>query len=292
MSLWTEVREADRAGLRPVGQASLDWGGAAPHGAGGILHVPNLTVRRVGRGEGCGERVSRWYVCRRDGERKQIFERCKDERDCPQCVKEWAATEASKADWRLEWVQVSRRKLTRLRRPRCMTLSWDGEDPSGARTSGELTIAFRKAYQALSRMGLKGAALVYHPERHTKGGGPVIWYEGPHFHAVGYGWVDHDKRPEGAFVKTYVPRRRDGSVASVREHMSYLLDHCGIVTRGHAVHWFGLMSSQSCVGIPRVPKSGPPICPKCGGPMEPEEPGPWDMDSRITDRTGPRHYWR
>ena len=75
----------------------------------------------------------------------------------------------------------------------------------------------------LIEFGFLGGAMVFHPWRLQDD----EWVLGPHFHIVGYGFVDNRKIHEkyGCVVKQIHPGER---IRSVRQTIAYLLTHAGI----------------------------------------------------------------
>ncbi len=151
-------------------------------------------------------------------------------RSCPECMHKWAVREAARArerlavgaafytlPWRARHVIVS---------PPQGPLPGTREELAALRTSGRSTLA---------RMGFWGGCMIFHPWR-CKGN---RWLEGPHFHVVGYGKIDADKRPDGWVVKTKKPRK------SVTSTIFYLLTHAGISRGTHSVTWFGKWAYNS-----------------------------------------------
>jgi hypothetical protein len=112
-----------------------------------------------------------------------------------------------------------------------------------------------------------------------------MWYFSPHFHAVGFGWIEDTKEEfnqSGWIVKN--KGRRD----SVSKTVYYLLSHCTIV-RGkrkskHAVTWYG-SASYSKLKIEKK-EDETKKCPHCHQdlvdlqPLEPYKP-PDDMEPGL-----------
>lgn len=235
-----------------------------------------IAIVRVGtgaRGAICGE--VRRLVCPVDPAGhppKDVPIHC-NRRDCPECFRRWAMLEALGALARLK---AGARFYTLHRGLRHVTLSMDGATvPSSLRA---LERERRAVYAVLARMGFLGGAAVYHPQRHE---GASCWWDSPHWHVVGYGRVDADKRPSGWFVKTI-----SGSEAERRSWVGtlyYVLNHCGFARwslggKEHtteALTWFGGWSYN------KLPSRFAPgrdttctrsdFCVVCGAEMVPEE---------------------
>jgi hypothetical protein len=113
-------------------------------------------------------------------------------------------------------------------------------------TKEELDALYGVAYRrVLAPMGFVGGAIVFHPFRHD---GQCTWFDGPHFHAIGFGRVDENLRPAGWVVKdvTHVRDRGEGKPRSWPATLKYVLDH-SLVPRAadhryHSIRWFGALS--------------------------------------------------
>ncbi len=134
------------------------------------------------------------------------------------------------------------------------------------------------AYRALRRAGVEGGCLVFHHKRlgspRFNAGEHFGCRDGPHFHALGFGWVDTGT-PEW-LVKNLGIRK------SVRGTAFYLLSHAsrpdpgvlrgGILPMPHlsagteCVTWFG-SCSYAKLKVPEDPEGGDEdgiLCPTCG----------------------------
>lgn len=106
------------------------------------------------------------------------------------------------------------------------------------------------------------------------------WFFSPHFHLLGYGWIDKKimtgydltlpdgrikkipgffKKSRGWVLKKEPKRKTDVGTAW------YLLTHCGVHPKHKSVSWFGVARTI------RVPEREDPAekCPECGEPMSP-----------------------
>ncbi len=135
--------------------------------------------------------------------------------------------------------------------PRHVVVSYD--EQSTPKTETKFRRLRTQAYKDLKTMGVHGGLLVFHPWRKRclqcgaifEGGrctdGHRIgfeWLDGPHFHALVYGKVDHDRRPEGVVVKTVPPNKKRSRIATLK----YVLDHAGLTEGLHGLTWFGSLA--------------------------------------------------
>lgn len=233
-------------------------------------------VFRVGTGEPCDPLTRvQVLVCPRDGYQITVPRTCEDERGCPVCSRAWARREAVEAAHRLRGVQ----RLHGLGRSlRHVVVSFDKS--TSCSTGAEWSALFGHAWDVLRRMGSLGGALVVHGERHPCAAEEEYeWHPGAHVHALVWGRVDADLRPGGVVVRTLRYAQ-----ATVGGTLAYLLDHCSVVRKGHAVHYFGVATYNKSPGLEKLE----PVefrCQLCGGPLEPLE-GLVDYTSWPSERVG------
>lgn len=112
----------------------------------------------------------------------------------------------------------------------------------------------RKVYDTLKAVGFVGGITAFHPwrKRCIGCGKPhearrcyscdtelgFEWVVSPHWHVIGMGRVDADKRPEGVVVKTIPRGKRRSWTATIK----YILDHAGVAADHHAYTWWGEFS--------------------------------------------------
>ena len=142
-----------------------------------------------------------------------------------------------------------------------------------------------EAYRRARAKGLLGAAWVFHPYRMPTGrwtsrkdGEPSHFrdrcVEGPHYHAIGYGWMSESRPETERWVVWNLGVRR-----SVRATAFYCLTHAGISSlvpdgtspmpdlshpRGpfETVTWTGILSYRVPLTVPEDPHAAK--CPVCG----------------------------
>jgi hypothetical protein len=145
--------------------------------------------------------------------------------------------------------------------------------------------AFRKeCYRLARKKGLRGAAWIFHHARvpterwgrqkdGTRAPPKFRCVDGPHYHAIGYGWIGESKPAEERCVVWNLGVRR-----SVFATAFYALSHAGIARWAHAgtsptpdlsrsrgpvetVTWTGILSYRAKIEVPEAP--GPVRCPVC-----------------------------
>lgn len=87
-------------------------------------------------------------------------------------------------------------------------------------------------YDLTKRVGLYGGMSVFHPVRCES----AVWEWSPHFHVIGYGWIEGTKQvtaDNGWIVKNIGVRK------NVVRTVNYLLSHAGVRKDFHTVTWFG-----------------------------------------------------
>ncbi len=249
--------------MSPIGESTF----VVPRDDGRAEPVARRSVQRVGSGLACeeGESFKSWY-CPRDDTVVHVPLTCSEARLCPRCSRRWAFKEARKAAWRLSHVQ--KRKVYGNVPPRHVVVSF-AEGQGEELTVAGYDVLFTRAWAVLKTMGSRGGVGLVHPWRHWKPGdyGDVrsvdLWAPGPHYHFLVWGWLDLEVQPEGAFVR--VLRSEQETVVGT---LGYLLDHCGVVERKHALRWYGVASYNGCSGVPPLPREVTvPLCPLCGGDM-------------------------
>lgn len=171
--------------------------------------------------------------------------------ECPKCYESWAGKEGGKIQHRL-------RMAPKKRRPIHLIVSPAIEDI--CRLSFEELR--RKAYVISKKSGFLGGSCIFHPFREdelTK-----RWYFSPHFHMMGYGWIQGTK--EGYERHGWVVKN-----AGIRKTVSgtalYQLSHAGIHKHYHTVTWFGSLAYNKL----RIPGQAPEkeCCPICGQVLRP-----------------------
>lgn len=169
--------------------------------------------------------------------------------ECPTCYESWAGKEGRKIQHRLRMAPKKRRPIHLIVSPPMEF--WIRHNYEELR---------RESYVISKSNGFLGGSCIFHPFREdelTK-----RWYFSPHFHMIGYGWIQHTK--EGYERHGWVVKN-----AGIRKTVSgtalYQLSHAGIHKKYHTVTWFGSLSYNKLKVPPRVPEKD--VCPICGQPL-------------------------
>ena len=214
------------------------------------FHEPRLLFERPGSGSpgaNCG--LSFYWRCVQCGHRLMVASRCL-RRVCPNCGgTRWAWRQARIV---LQRLMAIKRKFLWPHGLRHVTLSFD--DAEIPRRDSGLRRERAKVYSTLKAMGFVGGITAFHPWRkRCLACGAVFesagcrsctarvgfeWVTSPHWHTIGIGRVDADKRPPGVFVKA-IPRGKGRSWTAT---IKYVLDHAGVAKDHHAYTWWGEFS--------------------------------------------------
>jgi RNA polymerase subunit RPABC4/transcription elongation factor Spt4 len=133
------------------------------------------------------------------------------------------------------------------------------------------------AYDIARYSGLKGGLCVFHPYRlrcsecgskiddygkrcSNCGGQTFLWFWSPHFHFLGYGWIQNTV--EGFERHGWVVINL-GVRKSVFWTVQYLLSHAGVSGALHTVTWFGQLAYNVLGHVP-VLGAVRELCPYCG----------------------------
>jgi ATPase involved in DNA repair len=190
---------------------------------------------------------------------------------CPVCYEKWAGKEASRIEKRLEGVTgVGFAKHIVVSPPLSEWLLVEKDYPK----------LRSKSYKIAFNVGFKGGSAIFHPFRrkcaycgslidHIEktclkcGSILVSWVFSPHFHMIGYGFIENTSGEydvSGWIVKNL--GRRD----SVSATAFYQLSHAGIHEKYHTVTWFGICAYNKLKVELEDPKD---LCPVCGRPLKP-----------------------
>lgn len=118
------------------------------------------------------------------------------------------------------------------------------------------------AQKVVKKAGFRGGCSIYHPFRQDPKTG--LWVFSPHFHFLGFGWIDKTKdlfQASGWVVKNLGVRNNVFGTAF------YQLTHCGVwygSGHKHNITWFGDLSYAK-LKVPGAPES---CCPWCGEPFK------------------------
>jgi hypothetical protein len=190
---------------------------------------------------------------------------------CPVCYEKWAGKEASRIEKRLEAVKWAGFAKHVVVSPPLSDWIWVEKDYPKLR---------RIAYQKAFSVGFKGGSAIFHPFRrkcaycgsiidHVEkiclkcGSKLVTWIFSPHFHMIGYGFIENtsgEYEVSGWVVKNL------GRRESVSATAFYQLSHAGVNDKYHTITWFGICAYNKLKVEIEEPKD---VCPVCGRPLKP-----------------------
>jgi len=201
-------------------------------------------------------------------------------RECPKCWPSWASWMGRKAGRRMAYGS----EVLGVGRAVHVVVSFPPDVPYG--TVREYQALRARAIAALKAVGYLGGNLMFHPWRcRDEAGEPLggrrlqeggLAIEGPHFHAMTFGWNEDTAafyRRTGIVVHRIRVLEDEDDVARAT---AYCLSHVGVGTNfvtGNALEaltWWGVMA-PSKLPMPLVPDDVDPedACPLCGAPMVP-----------------------
>ena len=166
--------------------------------------------------------------------------------ECPTCYESWAGKEAGKIEHRL-------RMAPRKSRPIHVVVSPSVGDI--CRLSYEELR--RKCYVVLKKARFLGGSVIFHPFREVETS--KRWYFSPHFHALGFGWIQNVK--EGYEAHGWIVKNL-GLRNTVSGTALYQLSHAGVHGKRHTITWFGALAYNKLSVPARVPPEE--VCPICG----------------------------
>jgi hypothetical protein len=170
---------------------------------------------------------------------------------CPTCWEDWANREKDRAVERLKAFVLKGRKL----KPIHVTVSISHVD-----YELPLQKMREKVYKALKAVRMIGGMMIFHPKRQRF---DRSWYYSPHFHIIGYGWIQDVRRnyfATGCIVKNVGIRK------TVEGTIFYQLSHCGISPKHHTITWFGALSYNKL--HVEYEEKEPSLCPMCGNKLK------------------------
>jgi len=110
----------------------------------------------------------------------------------------------------------------------------------------------------VKKVGFFGGTCVFHAFRWSKP--KQKWYFSPHFHMIGYGWINGNKvaqyhRQRGIIIKNVGLRK------SVFSTAYYSLSHCGVHDHHKSFTWFGICSyNKLSLPYEEIEKRKCPLC--------------------------------
>lgn len=181
---------------------------------------------------------------------------------CPECWNSWVFREADRIDDRIK-------KAIKIDPLFGKPIHFMVSVPR-AKWSLPIERLRSESYEVAKRVGFKGGSCIFHPLRETNNG---RWYFSPHFHMIGYGWIEgvsNEFKISGWIAKNLRVRK------SVFGTAYYQLTHCGVWYGGgikHSVTWFGALSYSKLplkkLGLSRpIDSDERGCCPYCGSKLK------------------------
>lgn len=186
-----------------------------------------------------------------------------DRRSCPDHYHDWGKLRAGeiiqrlnagrdhlKDDWRTVWDPISGRfrRMPGHKILQRFIVSPPQDVPLG--TAGDLDRLFKQSYEIMKIAGISGAEHVFHHARiPSRFNDRTDVEEGPHFHGVGYGFIDPElvlcvQEQTGWIIKG------QGKPDNLFNHLTYVLSHAAVpynplnpaIERSkHCIRWWGTL---------------------------------------------------
>jgi len=190
---------------------------------------------------------------------------------CPVCYEKWAARAAHRIEARIEQYTGSGKPIHVM-----------GSVPHDLYHLSMVELRTR-SQRLVRKVGLFGGSCIVHPYREhcvychepkdtqikrcpKCGCKDFSWYFSPHFHFIGYGWIQ-GKKVAHVYHKTGWVIKNLGIRDSVFRTAQYQLSHAGIHPNHDTVTWFGSMSRRKMKTIPEEIELD--TCPLCGAELVP-----------------------
>ena len=154
--------------------------------------------------------------------------------DCSTCWKKWLGRESNKSTRRIEKYENQSNKSVKhiiISAPKWLY-------------GKEKKVLAKTAYAVLKEVGAEGGCMIFHPFRYNKQ--KMYWYYSPHFHVLGFGWVDGATVAEVHSKQGWIIKNK-GTRDSTFATLYYILSHAGIKKHSHALTWFGALSYSKLV---------------------------------------------
>jgi hypothetical protein len=174
--------------------------------------------------------------------------------NCPICYEAWASRQAENSSDRIvQAIGLYRHEGYNLGRVKHVVFSPPQDIAKELhRTMGGAKRLRTMAKEAIKDVGMTGGAVIYHPFRQNdprednfrQDLKPYVWYESPHFHVIGVGWL---KKSNIFYDETGWIYKNIGRRETIKGTIKYTLTHCGIVSGMQALTYFGLFSNSKIV---------------------------------------------
>ena len=191
--------------------------------------------------------------------------------NCPVCYESWASRQASNSSDRLiQAIGLYKQEGFVIGRVNHIVFSPPQERAKILMRTREGFKILRKGAKDMAKAaGVRGGVMIFHPFRQNdprednfrEDLKPYVWYESPHFHVIGIGWL---KKSTDFYNETGWIYHNIGRRETIKGTIKYTLTHCGIADGFQAVTYFGLFSNNKIV-IDKIEKVTEAIkCQGCG----------------------------
>lgn len=191
--------------------------------------------------------------------------------NCPVCYESWASRQAgNSSDKIVQAIGLYKHAGHKIGKVNHIVFSPPQELAKELiRTAGGAKTLRSMAVKMATKAGVRGACMIFHPfrqndpreENFRSDLKPYVWYESPHFHVIGFGWL---KKSNEFYDLTGWIYKNIGRRETIKGTIKYTLTHCGIFKGIQALTYFGLLSNNKIV-IDKIEKVTEPIkCRACG----------------------------
>lgn len=191
--------------------------------------------------------------------------------DCPVCYESWASRQAeTTADKLIQSVGLWKKAGLKLGRIDHVVFSPPQELAKELiRTKGGYQTLKSTAIEMFKKAGMVGGAFDFHPFRQNDSREPNFnpdipegaWYESPHFHVVGCGYL---MRSDNFYELTKWAYKKMSRRETVKGTIKYTLTHCGISEGFQAITYFGIFSNNKVIIEKEWMAEEPIKCQACG----------------------------
>ncbi len=174
---------------------------------------------------------------------------------CPACFFRWAFRLAMKSERRaVEYLELINRKVSKRHHFWLLHVVFEG------------TKNRSKVIAAAKAVGIKGGSLIFHPWRWDRF--TSKWRLSPHWHVLGYGWIDGMKVREIYQKKRILIHAiKPSEKRSWFDTIKYELKHCESKQGHHALTYFGEMAYNKFATPPA--ETNDIVCPCHNWPLVP-----------------------
>ncbi len=280
---WEARQRGERPIKPPVSRLTPKYEEPTRRDAAVMTLYQNRSIFRLpGQGEQTNDKCGQWshpLSCPNHGQMtlegkhhdKFVVMRSCHNPDCPICSESWSSRQAkNSADKSIQAYGLYKKEGFILGKIKHVVFSPPQDlakelirTPGGAKTLRSMAIKMVK------KAGVVAGAIIFHPFRqndprednYTENMPAYVWYESPHFHVVGVGYL---KKSDEFYASTGWIYKNIGRRETVKGTIKYTLTHCGIADGFQAVTYFGLFSNNKVV-IDKIEKVTEPIkCQACG----------------------------